>query len=128
MHAIIRIPLLCIFATFLLAGFAVAAEKSSGPPSPVPAEYDAGMKKYQANCSVCHGVWGKGSKMGPSLVHPYYKPSHHGDPAIYRAALKGARAHHWKFGDMPAVKGITTKDMDAIVPFIRWFQRESGIK
>jgi hypothetical protein len=60
-------------------------------------------------------------------MHGFYKPSHHGDPAFYRAAMKGVQAHHWKFGNMAPVNGITRKDMDSIVPFIRWLQKEKGL-
>ena len=60
-------------------------------------------------------------------MHGFYKPSHHGDAAFYRAALKGVRAHHWNFGDMPPVAGAQTQDLDAIVPYIRWLQKEKGI-
>ncbi len=41
--------------------------------------------------------------------------------------MKGAQAHHWPFGDMPSVRGITKRSMDQIVPYVRWLQRESGI-
>ncbi|HEC18361.1 MAG TPA: cytochrome c [Gammaproteobacteria bacterium] len=96
-------------------------------PPRVPYKYALGMKKYGALCSRCHGKWGNGTRQGPPLMHGFYKPSHHGDPAFYRAALKGVRAHHWQFGNMPPVPGATRKDIDAIIPFIRWLQRENGI-
>lgn len=86
-----------------------------------------GKNLYQANCSVCHGKWLDGTDQGPPLLHPYYKPSHHGDPSFYRAALKGVKAHHWEFGDMPRISGITRKDMDAVIPFIRWLQQAKGL-
>jgi len=60
-------------------------------------------------------------------MHGFYKPSHHGDPAFYRAALKGVQAHHWRFGNMPPVPGATRKDVDVLLPFIRWLQRENGL-
>lgn len=105
----------------------VAGEKISPPPSQIPFEYGLGKLKFQQNCSSCHGDWGDGTEQGPPLMHGFYKPSHHGDAAFYRAALRGVRAHHWKFGDMPPVQGITARDMDAIVPFVRWLQRERGL-
>lgn len=60
-------------------------------------------------------------------MHGFYKPSHHGNAAFYRATLQGVRAHHWQFGDMPKVEGVTAEDMDSIVPFIRWLQQEKGL-
>lgn len=93
----------------------------------VPFTYAKGVKLFQDNCAACHGKWLEGTKQGPPLLHPFYKPSHHADPSFYRAALNGVKAHHWEFGDMPPVKGITKEDMDVIVPFIRWFQKEKGL-
>lgn len=93
----------------------------------VPFKFAVGKKKYQENCSSCHGMKLEGSKQGPPLIHGFYKPSHHGDPAFYRAALKGVRAHHWKFGNMPKIAGITRRDMDRVIPFIRWFQQAKGL-
>jgi hypothetical protein len=65
---------------------------------------------------------------GPPLIHPYYKPSHHDDDSFYRAALSGVQAHHWHFGNMPPVEGITNQDIGQIIQFIRWWQRENGIR
>lgn len=93
----------------------------------VPFQYGLGMRKFRKMCSQCHGEWGEGSDQGPPLMHDFYKPSHHGDPAFYNAVLKGVKAHHWRFGDMPPVAGATTNDVKKILPFIRWLQQENGI-
>lgn len=93
----------------------------------VPFKYGLGMKKFKENCSVCHGEWAGGTKQGPPLTHDFYKRSHHGDESFYRAALTGVRAHHWKFGNMPVVPGITRKDVSKIVPYVRWLQKQKGI-
>jgi hypothetical protein len=93
----------------------------------VPFKYGLGRSKYSKMCSSCHGEWGDGTEQGPPLMHPYYKPSHHSDSAFYRAVLNGAKAHHWNFGDMPRVVGATSNDVDNILPFIRWLQREKKI-
>lgn len=93
----------------------------------VPFTFAKGMQLYRNNCASCHGQWIEGTKSGPPLFHQYYVPSHHPDAAFYRAALKGVRAHHWKFGDMPAITTVTREDMDAIVPFLRWLQKEKGL-
>lgn len=112
----------------LLFCFKVLAESSDKTVGmQVPFKYAMGNKKYQENCAVCHGQSLQGTKTGPPLLHPFYKPSHHADFTFYRAALKGVQAHHWEFGDMPPVAGITREDMDSIVPFIRWYQREKGL-
>ena len=94
----------------------------------VPFKFGLGMDKFQQFCSGCHGKWANGSDQGPPLVHVYYRPSHHGDQSFYTAALSGAGQHHWNFGPMEPVPGITRQDVKAIIPFIRWLQREMGIE
>ena len=94
----------------------------------VPFQYAVGKNLFEKNCSNCHGVTGDGSYEGPPLMHKIYEPSHHGDAAFYRAALNGAKAHHWNFGDMPPVPGITERDVSKIVPYVRWLQQQRGIK
>lgn len=116
------------FTVVLIISPPILADNQAGLSTPkVPFKYAVGKKKYQENCALCHGKWMGGTKNGPPLLHAFYKPTHHDDPAFYRAALKGVRAHHWKFGDMPKVQGITVRDMNRIVPFIRWLQRENGL-
>jgi cytochrome c2 len=90
----------------------------------IPFSYGKGSQLYEDNCSSCHGIKLDGTDKGPPLIHAFYKPSHHGDSSFYSAALKGVRAHHWKFGDMPPVKGMTAKMMDRIVPYVRFYQQQ----
>ncbi|MFV2058497.1 MAG: cytochrome c [Thiohalomonadales bacterium] len=93
----------------------------------VPFTLSKGLELFNKNCSGCHGRDLLGTKKGPPFLHAFYKPSHHGDSAFYRAALKGVTAHHWRFGNMPPVKGITVKELDAIIPYIRWIQKDKGL-
>ena len=65
--------------------------------------------------------------VAPPLVHVIYEPSHHGDRAFLLAAQNGVRGHHWPFGNMPPVEGITQADVMDIVAYIRRLQRENGI-
>ncbi len=102
-------------------------EKANIQRPRVPFKYSLGMNRFRALCSSCHGKWGDGTKQGPPLLHPFYKPSHHADVTFYRAALQGVQAHHWTFGDMPKVVGATKQDIDKILPFIRWLQKQNGI-
>lgn len=111
---------------FLFCYVIISSVTSADEPK-VPFVHAKGAKLYQDNCAVCHGQTLTGTKQGPPLLHPFYKPSHHADFAFYRAALKGVQAHHWEFGDMPPIQGITREDMDSVVPFIRWYQKEKGL-
>jgi hypothetical protein len=47
--------------------------------------------------------------------------------AFVMAAQNGVRAHHWKFGDMPPVEGVTNADILNVVAYVRALQRENGI-
>ncbi len=86
-----------------------------------------GKLNYEAKCAKCHGRNIAGTDKGPPFLHRVYHPGHHGDGAFYRAAKKGARAHHWPFGDMPAVKGITDDQVRTIIQYVRAMQKANGL-
>lgn len=87
-----------------------------------------GQVGFNAKCAACHGVNAAGKDgVAPPLVHKIYEPSHHGDESFQRAAALGVRAHHWPFGNMPAVEGVTRGDVKMITAYIRELQRANGI-
>ncbi len=87
-----------------------------------------GQLVYEAKCAVCHGVNAAGQDgVAPPLVHIIYEPSHHGDESFLRAATMGVQAHHWPFGNMPPVEGVTPDDVSLIVAYVRALQRANGI-
>ena len=89
---------------------------------------EMGKIAFDAKCAICHGENAAGQKgVAPPLVHKIYEPSHHGDFSFERAAMLGVRAHHWPFGDMPPVEGLTKADIKSIIAYIRALQRENGI-
>ena len=92
------------------------------------AQLSPGKQAYNDNCASCHGADLKGTRQGPSFIHPVYESSHHGDEAFYRAAANGVRAHHWRFGDMPPVSDVTRAEVGEIIGYIREQQRANGIK
>ncbi len=101
-------------------------------PAALPAAFSdnatIGQRAFDANCAACHGANAAGRQgVAPPLVHKIYEPSHHGDEAFQRAAALGARAHHWPFGDMAPVAGLTRGDVALIVTYVRELQRENGI-
>ena len=88
----------------------------------------AGADLFRANCEACHGVNGAGRDgLGPPLVHEIYEPGHHGDAAFSLAVRRGVKAHHWRFGDMPAVEGVGETDVGKIIAYVRALQRANGI-
>ena len=93
----------------------------------IPFKLGRGQLLYEKYCSSCHGLELDGTDTGPPLVHPFYKPSHHGDKAFYRAALQGVRQHHWNFGDMMPVAGMTPGKMDKVLPYIRYYQQQKAL-
>ena len=87
-----------------------------------------GQKAFEAKCAACHAENGAGQQgVAPPLVHNIYEPSHHGDEAFQRAAALGVRSHHWPFGDMAPVEGITRGDVKMIIAYIRDLQVANGI-
>jgi cytochrome c2 len=93
----------------------------------IPFHLARGQMLYEQYCSSCHGAQLDGTDKGPPLIHPFYKPSHHGDKAFYRAAIQGSRQHHWEFGDMLPVLGMTPKKMDSLVPYVRYYQQQKKL-
>ncbi|MCP4490817.1 MAG: cytochrome c [Gammaproteobacteria bacterium] len=93
----------------------------------IPFRYGQGQALFEVHCSSCHGPTLKGSAKGPPLLHQFYVPSHHGDGAFYRAGLNGVKAHHWNFGDMPPVAGMTEKRMKSIIAYVRFYQRQKKL-
>ena len=87
-----------------------------------------GKLGFEAKCAACHGLNAAGQDgVAPPLVHIIYEPTHHGDETFQRAVAVGVRGHHWPFGDMPPVEGITRGDVTMIVAYVRELQRANGI-
>ena len=117
-----------------LLGLSLLVACDSSQPKPavgggsVPAEFQVGETTFNANCAACHGKQAAGTDHGPPLVHKIYEPHHHGDQAFLLAAANGVRAHHWEFGNMPKIDGVTPENVDQIVKYVRWLQRQAGIQ
>lgn len=87
-----------------------------------------GQRAYVAKCAACHGENAVGQVgVAPPLVHKIYEPSHHGDNAFLRAARYGVQSHHWRFGNMPPIEGITDAEVGTIIAYVRSLQRANGI-
>ena len=95
---------------------------------PIEGNAAIGQRVFEASCASCHGVNAVGVEgEGPPLIHKIYEPSHHADEAFQRAVSQGVRSHHWQFGDMPPVDGLTRGDVAMVIAYIREIQRANGI-
>lgn len=88
----------------------------------------SGKQAFDKNCASCHGNNAAGQEgKAPPLVHRIYEPNHHGDISFIRAVKNGVHAHHWPFGNMPPVGGITEVEIQNIIIYVRELQRANGI-
>jgi mono/diheme cytochrome c family protein len=111
-----------------LAGPAAAAGESPKAVVPAPtSELEPGRLAYEKFCAECHGVNTVGTDKGPTFLHRVYHPGHHADGAFRLATIRGARAHHWRFGDMKPVKGVSDGEIEAIIRYVRAVQKANGI-
>ena len=130
--AVLFVPVLLLGACSNSA-YESAPKDSSGQkpitssPSQTPTELAKGEALFLAHCARCHGLRAVGTNNGPPLVHKIYEPNHHGDLSFHRAVQMGVVAHHWSFGNMPRIEGVGPGEVDAIVAYIRWLQRQTGI-
>ena len=109
------------------AGLSLEAMAALSADEVLPDSLADGRRAFEAYCIECHGKAATGSEKGPPLVHRVYHPGHHADPAFFLAPVQGVRAHHWRFGDMPPVEGITRDQVGRIIAYVRWLQRQARI-
>lgn len=114
----------------MLLGLAGLAACGGSDEQALPAGGDAGRgaELYASACASCHGSDLRGTERGPSQLSIVYEPSHHDDDSYRSAIAQGAPAHHWDFGDMPAVGGLDNDEIDAVVEFIRSEQQLLGFE
>lgn len=97
-------------------------------PSSFSSNAQIGKRAFAAKCADCHGENAVGQDgVAPPLVHIIYEPSHHGDESFQRAVALGVRGHHWAFGDMPPIEGVTRAEVAMIVEYVRELQVANGI-
>lgn len=91
-------------------------------------EATVGMTAFETYCFECHGKNAAGTDKGPPLVHPVYRPAHHGDFSFVRAVTNGVPQHHWLFGSMPPQPQVSRQEIDQIIVYLRELQRANGIE
>ena len=115
-----------ILATLLFASAATTHAQEIREPD-LSGALATGKFIFIAKCSACHGDKAQGTDKGPPFLTRIYHPGHHGDESFRLAARNGARAHHWKFGDMPPVEHITDGRIEQAISYIRSLQQADGV-
>lgn len=115
-------------AAFILVLASCGSATVEGPDIPVqdPALVALGEPLYEAGCAECHGIDLRGTDKGPSHLSIVYAPDHHNDFAFVRAIQVGSPQHHWTYGPMDPVPGLTDEDVNALIAFVRESQRLEG--
>ncbi len=122
-----------LFLTAIMIGIITGCKGEEEKPlknlstSVVPAGYEKGEVAFNSYCAKCHGEKGAGTKEGPPFIDKVYEPNHHGDMSFLLAVQNGVRAHHWKYGNMPKIKNVSEKEINEIVEYVRWLQRQADI-
>jgi mono/diheme cytochrome c family protein len=110
--------------------FFITPDRANGEEVVIPALSETGARgqmAYGRVCASCHGETIDGTDKGPPLMHPVYNPGHHGDASFVAAARRGAKGHHWPFGDMKPVEGISDTELAEIIRFVREVQKANGL-
>ena len=104
-------------------------------PAPPPAASPAatavpildGQTLFRQTCAVCHGVDLQGTNQGPSFLNRIYAPGHHSDASFRLAVQRGVVAHHWTFGNMPKIEGLSDVQVEAIIAYVREQQKQAEV-
>jgi mono/diheme cytochrome c family protein len=120
----VRRSIVPVLSLLLVASACGSTEiESTGPGRPTD-----GAGLYAASCSACHGSDLRGTQLGPSLLSIVYEPSHHPDESFRSAIRNGVKAHHWNFGDMPPVTGLTDEEIELVIAHVRSVQEAEGFE
>ena len=122
------IALAAVMALLVVACGGAADDNEPGIPPQDPELVELGADLYQATCAECHGSDLRGTDKGPSHLSVVYQPNRHADVAFLLAVQRGSPAHHWQFGAMLPVEGLTPDDVAAIVAYVREQQRLEGFE
>ncbi len=116
-----------VLAAAAMLAFAAACGGDTEDPA-IPFEGTDGAALYAQGCATCHGADLQGTDQGPPFLDAIYRPGHHADASFFLAVKTGARSHHWNFGNMPRISGLSDEQIEAIVTFVRARQRAAGIE
>lgn len=118
-----RVPTVLLLAATLAA---CGTANGTGGGRPADGDATAGRELFAANCAECHGAELQGTDRGPSFLLDIYAPDHHGDAAFQVAVARGVQPHHWDFGAMPPIEGLTPEQVVDIVAYVRQQQQSAS--
>jgi mono/diheme cytochrome c family protein len=124
-----RLELVAALAVAIILGGCGGGSAGEVNISEQPADLvTTGAEIYQAACAACHGTDLRGTDQGPSHLSAVYEPNHHSDAAFLLAVRNGSPHHHWRFGDMKPIDGLSEEDIVALTAFVREKQRVEGFE
>lgn len=104
-----------------------ASQQPIAGPTELTEAARQGETVFNSHCAQCHGQAAVGTNLGPPLIDRVYHPGHHGDAAFHLAVVRGVRQHHWTFGNMLPVPGVTESEVSQIICYVRHLQLTAGI-
>ena len=127
LYSFVLVSGLSIFVPALVASADQKAIFENPKQPKMTPELNVGKMNFDAYCSSCHGNTAGGTDKGPTFISRIYHPGHHSDGAFFAAVHNGARAHHWKFGDMPSIPAVNDSQLEYIVDYVRAVQKANGV-
>lgn len=126
---LIGLGLLSIPAVVLVV-FGTSGIGSLEEGSPAPISYDnidQGVAAFSDACAACHGRLADGTGRGPNLIAPQYGRSTFRDDQFRRAVRMGMPARRG-YGAMPPAPGVSARNLERMIAFVRELQRNKGIR
>ncbi len=117
-----------VVGALVVVGCGSGGDGGSGGSAAKVANNADGAALYRQSCASCHGVDLRGTDKGPSHLSQVYEAGHHSDDSFRSAIEQGSAAHHWNFGDMAPVPGLSAEEVDAIIDYIRQQQETHGFE
>ena len=126
-RASLRVAVTIMALVLGLAACGSEATNETTPAADGSRERD-GATVYADACASCHGADLGGTDKGPSMLSIVYEPNHHSDESFRRAIAVGSPEHHWTFGDMKPVEGLTAAEVTGVIEFVRSEQQRLGFE
>lgn len=111
-----------------VAGLAGCGSDGEQANQTIGSQVELGAEVYGESCASCHGADLRGTDKGPSHLSVVYEPNHHTDDSFRNSIANGAPQHHWNFGDMEPVEGLSNDDVEAVIAYVRAEQERQGFE